>query len=75
MVRRKKTTLFLDAKETTTVGELKKMIEGITKKDVKEQKLYNREEVVSPVLKIVLLPIIFARLKYSSTTLRIGNHL
>merc|ERR1719458_150289 len=32
MVRRKKTTIFLDAKETTTVLELKKMIEGITKK-------------------------------------------
>lgn len=46
MVRRKKTTMFLDAKENTTVAELKKMIEGITKKSTHEQKLFNREESV-----------------------------
>ena len=40
MVRRKKTTIFLDAKESTTVLELKKMIEGITKKSPSEQQLY-----------------------------------
>lgn len=28
MIRRKKTTIFTDAKDTTTVLELKKMIEG-----------------------------------------------
>ena len=28
MVRRKKTTIFTDAKETTTVRELKKIIQG-----------------------------------------------
>lgn len=28
MIRRKKTTIFTDAKDNTTVGELKKMIEG-----------------------------------------------
>lgn len=28
MVRRKKTTIFTDAKETTTVKELKKIIQG-----------------------------------------------
>ncbi|CAF1148689.1 unnamed protein product [Rotaria sordida] len=31
MIRRQKLTLFLDNKETSTVLELKKMIEGITK--------------------------------------------
>ena len=44
MVRRKKTTIFLDAKETTTVADLKKMIEGITKKAPAEQQLYNKED-------------------------------
>ena len=44
MVRRKKTTIFLDAKESTTVLELKKMIEGITKKSPSEQQLYNKED-------------------------------
>lgn len=29
MIRRKKTTIFTDAKDTTTVLELKKMIEGM----------------------------------------------
>lgn len=28
MIRRKKLTIFTDAKDTTTVGELKQMIEG-----------------------------------------------
>lgn len=28
MIRRKKTTIFTDAKDNTTVGELKKMVEG-----------------------------------------------
>jgi transcription elongation factor B subunit 2 len=46
MVRRKKTTIFLDAKETTTVMELKKMIEGITKKSPADQQLYNKEDAV-----------------------------
>ena len=31
MIRRQKLTLFVDAKETSTVLELKKFIEGITK--------------------------------------------
>ena len=44
MVRRKKTTIFLDAKESTTVLELKKMIEGITKKGPSEQQLYNKDD-------------------------------
>ena len=47
MIRRKKTTMFLDAKENTTVGELKKMIEGITKQPPNQQKLYNHDDTVS----------------------------
>jgi len=44
MVRRKKSTIFLDAKETTTVLELKKMIEGITKVAPGSQQLYNKDD-------------------------------
>ena len=46
MIRRKKITIFLDAKENTKVSDLKKMIEGITKKPPNEQRLYNKEDVV-----------------------------
>ena len=46
MIRRKKSTFFLDAKENTTVLELKRMVEGITKKPPGEQKLYNKEDTV-----------------------------
>ena len=45
MVRRKKTSIFLDAKESTTVSELKKMVRGITKKGVEDMKLYKDEQV------------------------------
>ena len=40
MIRRNKTTIFTDAKETTTVLEVKKIIEGILKKMPEEQLLY-----------------------------------
>ena len=46
MIRRKKSTFFLDAKENTTVQELKRMIEGITKKPPGEQRLFNKEDAV-----------------------------
>lgn len=41
MIRRKKLTIFTDAKENTTVAELKKMIEGITKTLPEDQQLFN----------------------------------
>ena len=44
MVRRKKTTIFLDAKESSTVMDLKKMIEGITKKSPADQQLFNKDD-------------------------------
>jgi len=44
MVRRKNMTIFLDAKETTTISEVKKMIEGITKVKPSDMRLYKDEE-------------------------------
>lgn len=46
MIRRKKTTIFTDAKDTTTVNELKKMIEGILKVQPKDQRLYSKDNTV-----------------------------
>jgi transcription elongation factor B subunit 2 len=40
MVRRQKTTIFLDAKETTTLYEVKRMIEGILKRNPDDQRLF-----------------------------------
>ena len=62
MIRRKKTTIFLDAKENTKVSDLKRMIEGITKKPPAEQRLYNKEDVVSLIclLKMSIVGNIFA---------------
>jgi len=40
MIRRKKTTIFIDAKEDTSILELKRMIAGITKVRPEDQKLY-----------------------------------
>ncbi len=45
MIRRKKTTLFLDAKENTLVSELKKMVEGITKVPPQHQRLFKDNAV------------------------------
>ena len=44
MVRRKKTTIFLDAKENTTIGEVKRIIHGITKVKPEGQKLFYKDE-------------------------------
>lgn len=43
MIRRKKQTIFLDATEETTVAQLKKTLEGITKKSPDEQQLFKVE--------------------------------
>ena len=43
MIRRQKNTIFTDAKENTTVGELKRMIEGILKVKPLDQMLYNAD--------------------------------
>lgn len=46
MVRHKKTTVFLDAKETTSVYDLKQMIEGITKVPPNNQRLFKDDQVM-----------------------------
>lgn len=46
MVRRHKTTIFLDAKESTTVMELKRMVEGILKHSPDDQRLYKGETLL-----------------------------
>lgn len=43
MIRRKKLTIFTDAKDTTTVLELKRMIEGILKMNPQDQQLFNKD--------------------------------
>ena len=45
MIRRKKLTIFTDAKESTNVLQLKKMIEGITKFTPDDQQLFNKDNV------------------------------
>ena len=43
MIRRNKTTIFADAKETTTIYEVKRIIEGILKKTPEDQRSFLRE--------------------------------
>ncbi|KTF82061.1 hypothetical protein cypCar_00045728 [Cyprinus carpio] len=44
MIRRHKTTIFTDAKESTTIYELKRIVEGILKRSPEEQRLYKDEQ-------------------------------
>ncbi|XP_052468147.1 elongin-B isoform X1 [Carassius gibelio] len=44
MIRHRKTTIFTDAKESTTVYELKCIVEGILKRSAEEQRLYKDEQ-------------------------------
>ena len=60
MIRRKKSTFFLDAKDNTTVLELKRMVEGITKKSPNDQRLYNKDDAVSFCPSVSLLTIFFS---------------
>ncbi|XP_017771312.1 PREDICTED: transcription elongation factor B polypeptide 2 [Nicrophorus vespilloides] len=46
MIRRKKLTIFTDAKDTTTVFELKKIIEGILKVAPHNQVLFNKDNTI-----------------------------
>ncbi|XP_063987235.1 elongin-B [Diachasmimorpha longicaudata] len=45
MIRRKKMTIFTDAKDTTSVAELKRIIEGILKIPPVNQLLFNKENI------------------------------
>ncbi|XP_009887028.1 PREDICTED: LOW QUALITY PROTEIN: transcription elongation factor B polypeptide 2 [Charadrius vociferus] len=46
MICRHKTTIFTEAKETTAVYELKKMVEGILKRPPEEQWLYKDHQLL-----------------------------
>ncbi|XP_071988438.1 elongin-B isoform X1 [Engystomops pustulosus] len=46
MIRRHKTTIFTDAKESTTVYELKRIVEGILKRPPEEQRLYKDDQML-----------------------------
>ena len=47
MVRRQKTTLFLDVKDTATVFDVKLMIAGIIKRQPEDQKLVYEHQVMN----------------------------
>ncbi|KAK0068756.1 elongin-B, partial [Biomphalaria pfeifferi] len=47
MIRRKKTTIFTDCKESTTMGEVKRIIEGILKVAPEQMRLYKDDTVMS----------------------------
>uniref|UniRef100_A0A8D0GSU9 Elongin-B n=1 Tax=Sphenodon punctatus TaxID=8508 RepID=A0A8D0GSU9_SPHPU len=44
MIRRHKMTIFVEAKESTTVHELKKIVERILKRSPEEQQLYKDDQ-------------------------------
>ncbi|XP_006899655.1 PREDICTED: transcription elongation factor B polypeptide 2-like [Elephantulus edwardii] len=46
MIRRHKTTIFTDAKESSTVYELKRIVEGILKRPPDEQRLYKDDQLL-----------------------------
>lgn len=46
MIRRHNLTIFLDAKENTTIRQLKKIVEGITKRPVAEQLWIKDDQVL-----------------------------
>ncbi|XP_015589942.1 elongin-B [Cephus cinctus] len=53
MIRRKKMTIFTDAKDNTSVIELKKIIEGILKIPPVNQQLYNKDNVLMSDMKFL----------------------
>uniref|UniRef100_A0A670Z770 Elongin-B n=1 Tax=Pseudonaja textilis TaxID=8673 RepID=A0A670Z770_PSETE len=46
MIRHHKTTIFTDAKESSTVYELKRIVEGILKRPPEEQRLYKDDQLL-----------------------------
>jgi len=46
MVRRQKTSIFLDAKESSTVLDIKKMLSGIVKKNAEDIRLYREDQIL-----------------------------
>jgi transcription elongation factor B subunit 2 len=48
MIRRKKVSYFIDAKESTSILELKKIIRGITKQPIDDMRLYKDDQFLQP---------------------------
>ncbi|XP_041519134.1 elongin-B-like [Microtus oregoni] len=46
MIRRHKTTIFTDAKESSTIFELKRIVESILKRPPDEQQLYKDDQLL-----------------------------
>ncbi|XP_059947537.1 elongin-B-like [Mesoplodon densirostris] len=46
MIRRHKTTIFMDAKESSTVFELKRIVQGMLKRLLVEQRLYKDDQLL-----------------------------
>uniref|UniRef100_A0A4W2D3G7 Ubiquitin-like domain-containing protein n=1 Tax=Bos indicus x Bos taurus TaxID=30522 RepID=A0A4W2D3G7_BOBOX len=46
MIGRHKTTVFMDAKESSTVFEQKRIVEGILKRPPDEQRLYKDDQLL-----------------------------
>ncbi|CAO2599412.1 ELOB [Lemmus lemmus] len=46
MIRSHKTTIFTDAKESSTVLELKRIVEGTLKRPPDEQRLYKNDQLL-----------------------------
>ncbi|XP_059149132.1 elongin-B-like [Physella acuta] len=53
MIRRKKTTIFTDAKENTKMGEVKKIIEGILKVPPDQMRLYKDDTIIADENKLL----------------------
>ena len=77
MIRRAKTTVFMDAKESTTVLELKKMVQGITKRAPEDMKLYKEDQVLLEYLEYSILGIWKANLytQFQVYVLELGHNL
>ncbi|KFQ91290.1 Transcription elongation factor B polypeptide 2 [Nipponia nippon] len=46
MICHHKTTIFIEAKEMTTVHELKKVVEGLLQRSLEEQQLYKDDQLL-----------------------------
>lgn len=68
MIRCHKTTIFTDAKESTTVFELKRIVEGILKRPPEDQRLYKVDRTFRKDLPPVKLRL------WSSLPLFISKH-
>ena len=55
MLRRKKATIFTDAKESTTVHDVKRIVEGILKVRPEDQRLYKDDQVSTELENAMLI--------------------